>query len=58
MAAFIFRCPRTDMNVQGYIADDPTEDTSEYLPIECLVCRGVHLVNPKTGKALGQNEEE
>lgn len=46
------------MNVQGYIADDPTEDTSEYLPIECLVCRGVHLVNPKTGKALGQNEEE
>ena len=25
MAPFIYRCPNTGMNVQGWVADDPTE---------------------------------
>jgi len=31
MAAFIYRCPVTGYNVQGFIADDPTGDDDEIL---------------------------
>jgi hypothetical protein len=57
MAAFIFRCPRTDMNVQGFVVDDPTRDRAEgYEPVQCTACTQVHYVNSKTGKVLGQDE--
>jgi hypothetical protein len=60
MAAFIYRCPATGYNVQGFVADDPT-NVSEgvFQPVTCTVCARVHLVNPKTGGLLeigGQRE--
>jgi hypothetical protein len=52
---FIFRCPRTGYNVQGYDDDDETEmtDGKRYRMFECLACRGFHLIDPDTGKLMG-----
>jgi len=58
MAPLIFRCPSTGLNVQGWIADDPTEGEAEsYETVTCTACTRVHLVNPKTGRVLGVNED-
>ncbi len=31
-------------------------DTSTFVPVTCYVCHKVHLVNPATGKALGDDD--
>ena len=55
--AFVYRCPNTGFNVQGWVADDPTEREGEtYQPITCTICTRVHLIDPKTGKVLGADE--
>jgi hypothetical protein len=44
--------------VQGWVADDASEDTREtYETVSCPACRQVHLVNPTTGRVLGTDEE-
>ena len=49
MAAFLHRRPNTGMNVQGWVADDPTEGEGEtYQPITCTIRTRLHLVDPKT----------
>ena len=60
MATFIYRCPSTGYKVQGFIADDPGKDEvpakdSErtFSPLTCTVCAQIHLVNPNTGKVIG-----
>jgi len=54
MPPFVYRCPNTGMNVQGWVADDPTEgEDKTYAAITCTICTRLHLVNPKTGKVLG-----
>jgi hypothetical protein len=53
MIAFIFRCPSTAQNVQGWSADDVSAERDVYLPTQCMACRRVHYVNPQTGKVLG-----
>ena len=51
---FLYQCPNTALNVQGWVADDQTEGKAEtYEPVTCTACTQVHLVNPKTGKVLG-----
>jgi hypothetical protein len=57
MAVFIFRCPSTGLNVQGFIADDPGDDAA-YELVTCTACTRIHLVNPKTGKVLGTDAAE
>jgi hypothetical protein len=60
MAAFLYRCPSTGRKVQGWLADDPTDtsaDANDFQSLACLACTGVHLVNLKTGKVLGADEE-
>ena len=57
MATFIYRCPATSLKVQGWVADDPSEGEAEtYEPITCTACTRIHLVDPKTGKTIGQGE--
>jgi hypothetical protein len=56
MPTFLYRCPNTGLKVQGFIADDPTEDDN-YHPVTCTACTRVHLVNPKIGKVLGEDDE-
>jgi hypothetical protein len=57
MATFVYRCPITALNVQTWLADDPSGDDVEvYETVTCLACTRVHLVNRSTGKVLGGDE--
>ena len=56
MPPFLFRCPNTEFNVQGFVADDPDNDEA-FEPVTCTACTRIHLVNPKTGKVLGTDDE-
>lgn len=47
--AFLYRCPNTGLNVQGFIAEVPAK-ASGYQPVTCLACTRIHLVDPKTAK--------
>jgi hypothetical protein len=45
--------------VQGWLADDPTDgDDDAYVAITCKACKRVHMVNPETGKLLGEDDDE
>jgi hypothetical protein len=55
MATFLFQCPNTHRRVQGWVADEPkTDSTQTFVPVTCLACRAIHLVNPETGKTAGE----
>jgi hypothetical protein len=57
MAPFIYRCPSTGMKVQGWLADDPSEDEGEaYETVSCLACKRLHLVSRSNGRVLGGDE--
>jgi len=56
MATRVFLCPNTCDRVQGWSADNGSNSES-YEAVTCLACRQVHMVNPKTGKVLGADEE-
>ena len=58
VSPFLYRCPNTDDNVQAWAADDPDDDDLTYVQVTCLACAQAHLVNPKTGKVLGDDEDE
>ena len=58
MVTFIYRCPSTGLNVQGWIADDGSANENEaYQALTCLACRQTHLVNPTTRKVLSADDE-
>ena len=58
MPPFLYRCPNTGTNVQGWIADDPDDrDDDSFEAVTCNACSRVHLVNPKTGKVLGSDDD-
>jgi hypothetical protein len=57
MPPFLFRCPNTGLKVQGWVADDPSDSDQEtFEAVTCTACTRVHLVNPKNGKILGDDE--
>ena len=57
MAAFLYRCPDTGFRVQGYRPDEQTSgDDDTYEVVTCLACQRVHLVNPATGRVIGEDE--
>ena len=56
MASFVFRCPNTRLKVQGFVADDPA-DAEAFEPVICTACTRVHLVDPKSGRVLGDEED-
>jgi hypothetical protein len=55
----LYRRPNTDRTVQEWSADEVTDDNDDntYQSFECTFCTGVHLVNLKTGKVLGGEED-
>jgi len=58
MPPFVFRCPNTGLNVQGWVDDDPTErEDDAYEALHCTICTQVHLINPKTGRVLGADKD-
>lgn len=59
MGHIIFKCPRTGMNVQHWLADDPASDdsTSNYETVVCQACSRFHFIHRSSGKLLGTEEE-
>ena len=57
MAAFIYRCPNSRVRIQALAAKAITDDADTYQPVACAMCQQVHLVNPLTGKLLGERQE-
>jgi hypothetical protein len=59
MATFIFRCPNTKQNVQGFwSAKDMPEHGRGYLSVRCSACHQLHLLNPLTGMVVGNEDDE
>jgi hypothetical protein len=57
MATFLYRCPKTGLRVQGWVANDPKQpEAQSYEAVTCLACGGVHLVNPASGGTIEDNE--
>ena len=58
MVPFVYRCPKTGVQVQGWTADDGADNGREtYQGEHCPVCNKLHFVNPKTSKMLGFDGE-
>jgi Domain of unknown function (DUF374) len=57
VAAFIYRCRNTGLRIQALAAEKITEGEDTCQPVTCIMCRQVHLVNPFTGKDLGEDNE-
>jgi hypothetical protein len=58
MATFLFRCPTKNLRVQGWTAEDTSDDDAAYAPVRCAACRQMHYVNPTTGIVLGSTEDD
>ena len=56
MPPVLFRCPITGYRVQGFVAEEVSDE--DYQQVSCHACRHVHYVNPKTGKVLGDDDQE
>ena len=59
MSNIVFKCPRTGMNVQHWLADEPAPDDPHctYETVVCQACSRLHFINRSSGKLLGENEE-
>ncbi len=57
MPTFLYRCPNTGFNVQGFASNDDKSESDDHIfvGVTCLACGLVHLVNPKTGKTPGED---
>jgi len=50
----VFRCPRTEMNVQIWLARDAsTDQANAFESVTCPACSRLHFINKATGKLLG-----
>ena len=53
---FLYRCPNTGYRVQGFVAQEISDNSESYEAIICIVCQRVHLVKPRTGKVVVERE--
>ena len=55
MSGLVFTCPVTRKPVQHW-DDDASEPGPDhaYVGVQCPACGRLHLLNPKTGKLLGE----
>jgi hypothetical protein len=60
MANLIFKCPRTGLNVQHWLAEDATPDDPHgiYDTVVCQACSAIHFINRSTGRLLGEASVE
>jgi hypothetical protein len=55
MATFLFRCTKTGLRVQGWVADEPRQpEKPSYEAVTCPACAGVHFVNSASGKTINE----
>jgi hypothetical protein len=59
MGHFVFKCPRTGMNVQHWKADEvePDDPQFAYDTVVCQACSRLHFINRSTGRLLGEQPE-
>ena len=53
MRPFLFRCPTTGLQVQGWVADDVADEDDAFVTVACTACLQAHFVNAITGRVLG-----
>ena len=56
MVPFIYRCPNTGHRVQTLAAGEVSHDDT-YQSVTCIMCDRIYLVNPATGKVLGEHDD-
>ncbi len=58
MDNFVFKCPRTGMNVQHWLAETPALDEPHctYETLVCQACSRLHFINRSSGKLLGEKD--
>ena len=57
MGHIIFKCPRTGMNVQHWLADSPDAEDA-YISVVCQACTRLHFIHNSTGKLLGEAKKQ
>lgn len=58
MGNVLFKCPRTGMNVQHWVAEPASDDPhSSFETVICQACGGIHFINRSSGKLLGEKEQ-
>jgi hypothetical protein len=55
MPAILYRCPVKKLPVSSWVAHAPQDD-DRLEAIECIACKRIHMVNPKTGKVVGDGD--
>ena len=65
MASFTYRCPNTGAMVQGFIVVEDIPGSFNFEPEDgpyesmyCEMCRQAHMVNIRTGKVLGEEDDD
>jgi len=58
MGAISFRCPNTGFRVHAWFEDEDSDGNQKYEALTCTACQRVHLVNPKSGRVIGNDAEE
>jgi hypothetical protein len=55
---FVFKCPRTGLNVQHSLDESrtPGDSDSTYEAVLCKACTGLHFINRANRKLLGQDD--
>lgn len=53
MSHVIYKCPRTAMKVQAWVAEEHPQAASTFELVRCPACTQVHFVNRADGKLLG-----
>jgi hypothetical protein len=57
MQEFLFQCPITGDKVQGSVDENSAVAFPFYAAVECSACQRVHLVDPRTSKVVGEDED-
>ncbi|MBH5372735.1 hypothetical protein [Bradyrhizobium glycinis] len=47
----VFKCPRTGLNVQHRLTDEPADRT--HVSVSCPACTQFHLIERTSGKLVG-----
>jgi hypothetical protein len=58
MPVFVFRCPNSGLQVQGYTRNEVAENSETYEGILCAMCQRIHLVNPASGEVAGDGGDD
>jgi len=51
----LYRCPKTGVRVQSYACIKAADDAYEI--VTCNICRGVHLIDARTGKVASEESD-